>query len=143
MSCNCNNGVYNPFCHEHRPCPTSTAPAPQPPWARPIQSPVEQTLNGGGNIDLSTDATYLRQSTPNPAANNPPYPIVIPNGNYLRQQKRIMIVKDANGVSAPFTLTGTFDTFVSLAFTPIGTNATLEWNGVAWTMLAGNAEPLP
>lgn len=134
--------VYNPFeIRTCRPAESNCPPAPAPPWDRVNQSPVIQVLEGNGNIDLMTETTYLKQPAPNGAG--VPYAITIPDGNFLRQAKTIILAPDANGAAADFLLSGAFVTFLQLKFTLIGTTAVLEWDGSHWQMIGGNAQQLP
>lgn len=117
----------------------SRIPAPIPPWSRPVQSPDVQTLTGPGAIDLGPDVTYLNQLTPN--AGGTPYPLTIPNGNYQRQMKRIFILGSTVPNTAEFQLFGQFANSNSLLFNNEATEAVLEWDGTAWHLIGGTAQP--
>jgi len=115
-------------------------PSPTPPWHRPVQSPNTETLTSDGTISLNTDVTYLETDVlkTDPAD---PYVAVLPNGNYLRQIKRIYVPKAFENSTAPWRLTGTFVGFLQLLFDNIGRAAVLEWDGEGWHLIGGNATP--
>ena len=122
---------------------TPNIPSPTPPWHRPVQSPNVETFtedNDGDVLSLTMDVTYLNTNVlkTDPAA---PYLAVLPDGNYLRQMKRIHIPKARETDTVPWKVTGTFVGFGWLVFNHIGRSAVLEWVGEAWTLIGGNAAP--
>lgn len=137
MSC------QNTFHHQH-PSTCNCPPSPTPPWARPVQSPQVQIITGDDTIDLTKDTTYLDSVTPkDPLDPTTPYTVTLPNGNSLRQFKRIYI-KDTNispATTAIFLMTGNISSYSTLKFDAVGISAILEWTGTKWTIISGNAEP--
>lgn len=120
---------------------TNTFPTPLPPWSRPVQTPQIQTLDADGDILLAMDTTYLSQTTPKDSEDaTAAYSVALPDGNYERQNKIILVPKGDIPTSAAFRVTGTFAGFTSLLFSSIGQNAVLMWDGAGWHMLGGNAE---
>jgi len=113
-------------------------PAPQPPWSRPMQSPMVQTIVSDDAIDLTTDASYINCVTPK--AGGGPYLLTIPDGNVRRQTKRIFVVGSTIAATAPFKLTGTFAGFSYITFNNAATSAILEWDSTAWAFIGGNAQ---
>lgn len=129
MSCGCNESTPSaPACM----CP----PSPIPPWHRPVQSPVVQTMTEDGAVSLTTDVTYLKIG-----AGAGGKAITLPDGNYKRQIKRVMIPGDQIYDTATWTMTVTGAGFTSMVFDATGTSAVLEWDGAAWQMIGGNATP--
>lgn len=116
-------------------------PSPIPPWSRPVQSPLTQTIFGADTVILTMDTTYLRQAAVTGPNNTPqgPFAVAMPDGNYLRQFKRIYIPSDAIATTATFNLSGHFAGFTSLTFNTIAQSAVLEWDGAAWQLIGGNA----
>jgi hypothetical protein len=121
-------------------------PSPVPPWHRPVQSPTTQEINESliaDGISLNTDVTYLNSSVPLNAEDlTAPYVVALPNGNYKRQIKRIFIKRPDNNPTAVFSITGTFIGFTSLLMKDIATAAVLEWDGLGWHLIGGNAETI-
>ncbi len=102
-----------------------------------------QNIVGNDTVDLGTDVTYLSQTTHQTA--NAPYVVVLPNGNYQRQIKRIFILGSAVANTAPFTVTGTFAACTSLSLGILSgsfplTAVVLEWDGGAWHVIGGNPQ---
>jgi hypothetical protein len=117
----------------------SQVPAPIPPWARPVQSPMVQTCIGADTIDLGPDVTYLNQVQP--SADGNPYPLTLPNGNYLRQMKRILVLGSNIPNTAEFQLFGQFANASSFLFNNAATEAVLEWDSTCWHLIGGSAQP--
>jgi hypothetical protein len=115
------------------------APAPTPPWLRPVQSFAVQNCFGDDAIDLGMDVTYLMQTSPK--SDNSPYRLTLPNGNYQRQFKRVYVHSSTAANTAPFLLVGAFVGFASLIFNNTAFSAVLEWDGGAWQFAGGNAQP--
>ena len=135
MSCNCNNlpctccTPPQPACN----CP----PSPIPPWARDVQSPLVDTLYQNGTLLLDPDISYLRAAAP-----AGPYSVVLPNGNYRKQMKRIYVPTDLVATTAVWTVTGTFaGGFTKLTFNNVGFSIFLEWDSAGWQVIGGNATP--
>jgi hypothetical protein len=116
-----------------------TAPAPLPPWARPIQSPLVQIIVGADNVNLGVDTTYLQQTTQQ--SGNAPYVVVLPNGNFQRQYHTLIVPGNLSPTTAPFKITGTFNGFVTLLFSSSAVCAQLVWDGTAWNLIGGSASP--
>lgn len=112
-------------------------PSPIPPWARPVQSPFMQVCTGNDTIDLGPDVTYLNQT--NPQAGGAPYQLTLPNGNYMRQMKRILVLGSAIPNTAEFQLLGQFAGAGSLLFNSAATEAVLEWDSTCWHLIGGSA----
>jgi len=97
-------------------------------------------LTGDGNISLTEDVTYLISDTPKDAGDlSVPYAVVLPDGNSLRQTKRIYVKKDNSLTTAKFQVAGNFIGCTYINFDTIGWSAVLEWVGDGWTMVGGNA----
>lgn len=126
------------MCDPNNPAP-SVVPAPQPPWSRPVQSPYVQIMQGDGVIDLTTDLTLLSQPTPKVGANH--YFVTLPNGFYLRQQKRIYIQGNMLNATAQFLVVGSIAGCASLLFNNAAFSVQLEWDGFTWQNIGGNAQP--
>lgn len=132
-------------CHDHNhhsscDCSNACPPSPIPPWNRPVQSPQTQTLYGDGDVSLMSDVTYLDQVTPKNGSQF--YSIALPDGNYLRQIKRVY-VKDSNqNTTFPFQMSGHFVGFSALRFNNVAWSAVLEWGGSAWYLISGNCEQI-
>lgn len=116
----------------------SQVPSPLPPWLRPVQSPMVQTIYGVDTIDLSPDVTYLAQQNPS-NGNNDPYRVTLPAGNYVRQYKQILIPGNIAPNSAPFLVIGPLVNANSLVFDGTHTSALLTWDGYAWHLIGGSA----
>lgn len=120
-------------------------PSPIPPWHRPVQSPVVQTLNEdlvADGISMNVDVTYLDSIVPLDAGDlSAAYQVALPNGNYQRQIKRIFVVAANALTTAAFEVTGTFVGFSKLRFftDENGMSAVLEWDGAGWHVIGGNA----
>lgn len=115
-------------------------PSPTPPWARPVVSPNTETLAGTGTIGLVYDTTYLNQTAPADLTDETVgYALVLPDGNYLRQIKRIYVPKGNENTTAVFTVAGTFVGFSTLIFNKLARAAVLEWDGAGWHLIGGNA----
>lgn len=142
MSC---NGCFTDPCCCGRPLPPACncPPSPIPPWARATQSPLTQTLaDNSVPLLLDPDITYLNAASPlvPPAI----IPLVLPNGNFLKQIKRIYIPGNAVATSATWLITGTFaGGFTHLQFDRLGTSVWLEWDGSSWQLIGGNATLTP
>jgi len=116
------------------------APAPLPPWLRPVVSSDINIITGNDTINLGCDTTYLEQATPN--AGGVPYVVVLPNGIFLRQIIRIYIPGNfVTGGTASFKVTGTLVGTNSLVFNSAATSAVLEWDATGWQLIGGNAQP--
>ena len=113
-------------------------PAPIPPWSRPVQSPMVQVCTGPDTIDLGPDVTYLNQT--NPQAGGTPYQLTLPNGNYQRQMKRVLILGSSIASTADFQLFGQIANANSLLFNHAATEAVLEWDGTCWHLIGGSAQ---
>lgn len=127
------------------PQPASNAPpSPLPPWQRPTMSPNTQVLvdNTVAQIVLDPDITFLNQPSPDsPLVVNT---VALPNGNNVKQTKRIFIPSQTIATSATWLVKGTFaGGFTTLQFDRLGFNALLEWEGSAWSMIGGNATLQP
>lgn len=121
----------------------NTIPSPIPPWHRPVESPIAQTLTANdddGTISLNVAVTYLETDTLK-AEPDDPYVVALPDGNYQQQTKRVYIPKAFEETTAPWRINGTFVGFTYLLMNNIGRAAILEWDGAGWQMVAGNAEP--
>lgn len=110
---------------------------PIPPYERSVQSPLTETLNEDGSINLNCDVTYLVQTVTGP------YAVALPNGNYQRQFKRLLIPKARELDSAVFTVTGSFANCTSLQLDRTATSAVLEWDGTGWHLIGGTAIKIP
>lgn len=138
----CNNCGFNPCsCNGTPPMPASNCPpSPLPPWSRPVQSPLSQVIvdNTVAQILLDPDITYLNQ------AGNGTNNLALPNGNFLKQMKRIYIPGQTIATSVTWIVAGTFaGGFTSIKFDRIGFQAWLEWDSTAWQLFAGNATLQP
>lgn len=120
---------------------TNTFPTPLPPWSRAVQTPQIQTLDEDGAILLTMDTTFLSQTTPKDATDLAvAYDITLPDGNYQRQNKIILIPAGSiPNLTATFRVTGTFAGFTSLLFDSLGQSAVLLWDGAGWFLVGGNA----
>jgi hypothetical protein len=123
-------------CHDPR--QFSTVPSPTPPWARPVMSPMTESLQGDGTISLTVDTTYLDQTAAKDDGS--PYAILLPDGNFIRQYKTLFVPKPNETSSALFRVTGTFTGFGTLLMGPTRTAAMLQWDGHGWHWVGGNAE---
>lgn len=137
MSCTCNSTPCG--CGWGRPpapacnCP----PSPIPPWDRAVQSPLIDTLVQNGTLLLDPDVSYLVATLP-----NGPFAVVLPNGNYLKQMKRIYVPAASAANSATWVVSGTFSAgYTQLTFNSLGLNAFLEWDGTAWQLISGSCIP--
>lgn len=128
----------NDWNNQYSPAAGCHVPAPIPPWARPVQSPMVQTCFGADTIDLGPDVTYLDQA--NPQAGGQPYKLVLPNGNYLRQIKRIFVLGSSIPNTAEFQLFGQLAGANSLLFNNAATEAVLEWDSTCWHLIGGSAQ---
>lgn len=111
-------------------------PSPLPPWSRPTQSPLSQIIvdNTVAQILLDPDITYLNQA--GVGTNN----LALPNGNFLKQMKRIYVNSAVIATTVTWVVSGTFaGGFTKLQFDRIGYSAFCEWDGSAWFLFAGNA----
>lgn len=115
------------------------APSPTPPWCRPIQSPFVQYLTGNGNIDLGPGITIWQQT--NAQGDGKPYVLALPNGNFQGQYKTVMIAGFNSSATAPAYITGQFTGCVSYLLNNAATMAVLMWDGTAWALAGGNAQP--
>src|SRR5678816_1956295 len=79
------------------PAACNCPPSPEPPWARARQSPTTQTLGQAGTVSLTADPTYLDLATG--IAESTPVAIVLPDGNFKGQTKRIYIPGDKLGTT--------------------------------------------
>lgn len=135
MSCGCG---FNPCnCYGTPPMPASNCPpSPLPPWSRPTQSPLSQVINDNtvAQILLDPDITYLNQA--GNATNN----LALPNGNFLKQMKRIYVNSALIASTVTWIVSGTFaGGFTKLQFDRVGYSGFLEWDGAAWQWIGGNA----
>jgi hypothetical protein len=121
-------------CNEGPLCPQ-----PEPPWLRPIQSPFVQVLTGNGNIDLGPQITTFQQGTAQADGN--PYVIALPNGNYQGQTKTVIIPGINAPSTAPAFITGVFTGTISYLLNSAATMAVFLWDGSAWALAGGNAQP--
>lgn len=135
--------LYNCGCTPQAPacnCP----PSPIPPWARTTQSPLVQTVSDATvtTLLLDPDITYLSASQ---VSGTPiTFNLILPNGNYLKQMKRIYVPTAFIATTATFIVSGTFGGgFTSLTFNTVGFSALLEWDGTGWQMIGGNALFIP
>ncbi len=108
-------------------------PSPLAPWQRPNQSEKYQSLFGDGAISLTMDTTYLN------AVAGGPYNVTLPDGNYRREIKIILIPGGNLANTSTFNVTGSFAGFDHLSFDSIGFNAVLFWDGTKWHLIGGNA----
>lgn len=117
----------------------TTVPSPIPPWDRPVQNPQVQTVTGDDTISLTTDVTYLDQTAANEGG--APYIVLLPDGTFRRQIKRIYIKGSNAATTQPFQLTSAnFMGFGYLLFQGPGAfSAVLEWDGFKWFMIGGDA----
>lgn len=114
--------------------------SPPPPYARPTQSPVTDSIVGDGAISLATDTSFLEQSTPkNTEDESEAYAVTIASGAYKRQTKQVFVPASIGEDTALFRLTGTFADCVALLFNDVGQSAVLVWDGGAWHVVGGNA----
>lgn len=140
MSCTCTS---TPCCCTPQPPACNCPPSPEPPWARATQSPLVQTLvDTSVPIVLDPDITYLNQTQ---AAGAPiTNAMVLPNGNHLKQMKRIYVVSQSIASTATWVVAGLFaGGFTKLKFDTLGYSAFLEWDGTAWQLVGGNAALIP
>lgn len=94
--------------------------------------------NSVAQILLDPDITYLKQS--GNVTNN----LALPNGNFLKQIKRIYIPGGTIATSVTWIISGTFaNGFTSIKMDRLGYSAWLEWDGTSWQIFAGNATPQP
>lgn len=133
MSCTCNT---TPCGCGQRPAPACNCPpSPIPPWDRAVQSPLIDTLVQNGTLLLDPDVSYLVAALP-----NGPFAVVLPNGNYLKQMKRIYVPATSAANSATWVVSGTFSAgYTTLMFNSLGLSAFLEWDGGGWQYLGGSA----
>lgn len=133
MSCGCNSFPCN--CCKPPPPACNCPPSPIPPWDRPSQSPQNQVLvDNSIPIVLDPDVTYLQASLPGGPIN-----MVLPNGNFLKQMKRIMIPQNFIANTQTWVVSGTFSAgYATLTFNNLGTYALLEWDGFGWQIVGGN-----
>ena len=123
-------------------------PSPIPPWDRPVQTPTVQIMTEdlvANGISLNSDVTYLVSDIPKDALNlADAYQVALPNGNYKRQIHRIFVRGDHVLTTAAFEVAGAFVGFTKLRFftDANGMSAVLEWDGTAWHLIGGNAEPI-
>jgi hypothetical protein len=83
------------------------------------------------------DVTYLDQTTGGPDG---PYHLVLPDGTFQRQIKRIYVKGTNKLTTAWFQLSSAnFMGFGYLLFTTTAWSAVLEWDGTKWHMIGGNA----
>lgn len=131
--------------------PMPTVPSPTPPWKRPAESPLTNSIYGDGTISLQFDTTYLDSTAIRTIGTPPndvlsPYQITLPNGQFMRQIVRIYIpAKNLTPfTTAQFNVLGNFSGFTSLTLGNLATSngALLEWTG-AWTLLGGGAQVIP
>ncbi len=131
--------------------PMPTVPSPQPPWLRSPDSPLANSIFGDGIIALVYDTTYLNSQTiryVDPEADPlvvSPYVVTLPDGDYTRQIRRIYIPGQniTPNTTAEFNVIGKFNGFSGLTFNALGWSAVLEWDGVGWHLIGGNALPTP
>lgn len=118
-------------CNPCTPPPSSCncPPSPTPPWARPVLSPLIQTIIQPDTVNIDLLTTRLVKAVSVPSV---PIAVVIPNGNYIGQYKQIFIPGDMLVTTEMFNLTGTFATYSSLTFNALGNFAELIWDGSAW-----------
>lgn len=127
-------------CCDEQPASSRTPPSPTPPWHRDIKTPVTQTLSDDGNVSLTTDVTYLDKTISSPSV---PVNITIPNGNFARQYKTILIKGDKLATTETFNLAGTFAGYSSLTFDGVGFVAVLIWDSSSWVLVGGNVTTNP
>lgn len=113
-----------------------TPPSPTPPWSRPVRTPAKQVIFEDDTISLESDTTYFEKEIGDPSA---PLSVVMPDGNYLGQNKKLLITEDKRPTTETINISGNFAGINSLTLNTIGFNAVLEWDGAAWHLLAGNA----
>lgn len=132
----CNNCNTSPCCCYRPPPACNCPPSPIPPWSRPTQSPLNQTLvDTAIPLVLDPDVTYLRN-----AGSVDPLALVLPNGNFLKQTKQIMIPTDQIATTSTWIVSGTFaGGFTHCQFDAVGTYALLQWDGFGWQFMGGNA----
>lgn len=115
----------------------TTVPSPLPPWHRPVLSPTVQTLFDTGTITLGCKLTFLNHELENPAN---PVSVTLPDGNWIDQEKSLMIPTDLISGTETFNVYGTFaGGFTQLIFNTIGFSADLRWDGKGWQLIGGNA----
>lgn len=133
----CNGCQTSPCCCHQLPPACNCPPSPQPPWSRPVQSPLIQTLSSNlVPLVLDPSIAYLSQTSPTPVTNN----MAMPNGNYLRQQFTFIIPNAAIATTVTWVFTGNFaGGFTMLTFNTLGYTAVVEWDGSAWQLMSGNA----
>jgi hypothetical protein len=112
-----------------------SAPSQTPPWDAAMQATAPQYLYDAGAIVLGLPITFL-DNTSQPAE---PLAVTIPDGNYVRQTKQIVVPAANELTTSSFRVTGNFVGFVSLLFSTIGTSAVLVWDGAGWHLQGGNA----
>jgi hypothetical protein len=131
------DGTYSVAVPKSCSCP----PSPTPPWARAIQSPLTQVITQADTVNLTVLTTFFNAALSDPAA---PVAVTLPDGNYVQQEKRLMIAGDKLATTEKFIVTGTFaGGYTKLVFNGIGFNAVLVWDSSAWTIMGGNAELQP
>lgn len=118
------------------PCPPSRT----PPYHRPIHQPAVDTLSTAGVIDLDVSHTYLIQGTP-PTDGSNTFAVVIPNGLYVSQIKHVLLLPVKQYTATQFRVSGQFAEFKTLLFLNVGTSAVLQWDGMLWHFMGGNAQP--
>lgn len=110
-----------------------------PPWERTSTSTQTQTILEDGTVLLSTDTTFLDNIVA--AEDGEPYDVTLPDGNFVRQVKQILVPTANHETTAQFMVTGNFAGFTELLFDTLGTSAVLEWDGAGWHLIGGNATP--
>jgi hypothetical protein len=130
--------------------PMPTVPSPVPPWKRPAESPLSNTLFGDGTISFQFDTTYLNSTSIRTIGSPPvvsPYVIQLPAAPYVRKIIRIYIPGQniTPFTTAQFSVVGTFVGFSSLLLgdVPTSNGVALEWDGTGFHFLGGNCTVVP
>lgn len=122
------------------------APSVTPPWSRPLLAPNSQNLYGDSTFNINYPITFLIQQTAKQPTGSPPvvnpYYITLPNGNYVGQSLSIFIPSVNIQTTAEFLMIGSISNgYKSIAFNNAATSALLFWDGTAWVLQGGTAQP--
>lgn len=118
-------------CTTSTPASCNCPPSPTPPWARPVMSPLVQTIVDDDTVNVNVLTTRLVKALSTPAD---PVAVVMPNGNYIGQYKQVFIPGDQLITTETFEMSGTFAIYTSLTFNALGNFAELIWDGSSWAV---------
>jgi hypothetical protein len=121
-------------------------PSQLPPWKRPLITPQIQVFGNDATMSVNYPFTNLVQSTAKVPTGSPPvslpYYITLPNGNYVGQTLNICIPSNAIATTQTFLVIGTISGgYASFRFNNAATFALIQWDGYAWVLIGGNAQP--